>query len=69
VRAGSWSPWQAQVHAGRVEVDAMFGDNGARQVAARALGLASTGVVRTNEPVEPSRLGCLQELATALGGG
>jgi hypothetical protein len=43
------SPRQARAHAGRVEVGATSGRNGAWQAAARALGWSSAGVVRTKE--------------------
>jgi hypothetical protein len=69
VRTGRCSPRQARVHAGRVEVDATSCGNGAQQAAARALSSAFAGIVRMNEPVGPSRLGCLQELGNVLGGG
>jgi hypothetical protein len=49
VRTRRRSQHQAWVRAGRVEVCATSGGNGARQAAARALGPASAGVMRMKE--------------------
>jgi hypothetical protein len=49
VRRGRRSPRKARAHAGRVEVGATSGGNGARQAVARVLGSASARVVRMKE--------------------